>query len=53
MSLFRQRGDVRQRPEEQDNKKRKIGVCMIVFGGLSLCDLYRNFTKGVRKKQDT
>ena len=32
-------------------KKRKIGVCLIVFGGLSLDILYGYFTRGVRKKQ--
>ena len=34
-------------------KKCKIGVCLIMFGGLSLGVLYAYFTEGVRKKQDT
>ena len=38
---------------ETNRKKRTIGVCPIVFGGLSLGVLYGLFTKGVRKKQGT
>ena len=54
MSLFRQRGDDRQREGEQEKKiieiEIKIGVCLIVSGGSSL-SVY--FTRGVRKKQGT
>ena len=56
MLLFRQRGDARQRPGEQEKKqmeqKRKIGVCRIVFGGLSLGVLYGYFIIGATKKLD-
>ncbi len=38
--------------EETNQKKRKIGVCLIVFGGLPLGVLYGYFIKGVTKKQD-
>ena len=38
--------------EETNVKKSKIGVCLIVFGGLSLGDLYGCFIKGVTKKHD-
>ena len=39
--------------KKQIEQKRKIGVCLIVFGGLSLVVLYGYFTRGVRKKQGT
>ena len=39
--------------EENDVKKRKVGFCLVVFGGLSLGVLYGYFIiKGVTKKQD-
>ena len=56
MSLFRQRGDARQQPGEQDKKlieKRKIGVCLIVFGGLLAQRFVWFLSNGVRKREDT
>ena len=38
--------------EETNLKIRKIGVCLIVLGELSLGVLYGYFIKGVTKKQD-
>ena len=39
--------------EETIVKRRKIGLCLIVFGGLSLGVLYGYFTEGVRNREDT
>ena len=38
--------------EDKNVKKRKICVCLIVFGGLSLGVFCGYFTKGVTKKHD-
>ena len=38
--------------EETNGEKRKIGFCLIVFGGLSLGVVYGCFIKGVTKKHD-
>ena len=39
--------------EEKNEKQRKIGFCLIVFGGLSLSVLYGYFTEGEENKRDT
>ena len=53
MSLFRQRGDARRRPGEQDNENnlKEIRVCLIVFGGSSHRVFYFYSIGGVAKKQ--
>ena len=38
--------------EDTNVKKRKIGVCLIVLGGLSLSVSYAYFVKGITNKQD-
>ena len=38
--------------EENNVKKRKIGVCLMVFAGLSLGVLYGYFIRGVTNKLD-
>ena len=45
-------GSGRGSKKRKNYKKRKIRVCLIVFGGSSLSVLYGYFTKGVTKKQD-
>ena len=44
-------GSGRESKRKQNWKKRKIGVCLIVFAGSSLCVLCVYVTNGVRKKQ--